>query len=230
MLTLHHHPLSAAGRFARLALSEYDVEFTPIEQRLWERDPAFLTMNPLGTLPVLVEDARPAICGYGPVSEYLDETRGTMARERRLMPEDPFDRAEARRLVDWYLGKLETDVTRYLVRERVEKLFMTHEQGGGSPDAATIRAARANITYHMQYSEWLAGTRSWMAGDQMSVADLAAAAALSCLDYIGEVPFDDYPNLKDWYSRMKSRPSFRPLLADRLRGLQPVPHYADLDF
>jgi glutathione S-transferase len=222
--------MSAASRFIRLMLAEYDEQMTLVEQRLWERDPAFLTMNPLGTLPVLVENNRPAICSVGPVSEYLDETRGAMARERRLMPEDAFERAEVRRLIEWYLVKLEADVTRYMVRERVEKLFMSAEQGGGSPDAATIRAARANITYHMQYTEWLAGTRSWLGGDMMSAADLAAAAALSVLDYIGEVPFDQYPHMKEWYQRIKSRPAFRPLLGDRLRGLSPVPHYADLDF
>ena len=67
-------------------------------------------------------------------------------------------------------------------------------------------------------------------GGRITYADMAAAAALSVLDYLGEVNWSDFPAAKDWYSRVKSRPSFRPLLADRVRGLSSVSTYGDLDF
>jgi hypothetical protein len=137
---------------------------------------------------------------------------------------------EARRLVDWYLGKTDAEVTKHLARERAFKPMMPREQGGGSPDAQAIRVARANLKPHMKYTNWLAGTRDWLAGDTMSYADLAAAGSLSVLDYLGEIDWSDYPAARDWYVRIKSRPSFRPLLADRISGLPPVSHYADLDF
>ena len=170
------------------------------------------------------------IVGASVIAEYLDETRGVLKRERRLFAEDPMDRAEIRRLADWYLVKTESEVTRHLVRERVFKPQMPSPQGGGSPDAAAIRAARANIRQHMKYTNWLAGTRNWLAGGRITYADLAAAAAISILDYLGEIDWTEYPSAREWYSRMKSRPSFRPLLGDRVRGLTPVSHYADLDF
>jgi glutathione S-transferase len=171
-----------------------------------------------------------ALAGATVIAEFMDETAGILKRERRLLAEDPFERAEIRRLTEWFLYKMENEVTRPLTRERVYKLFMKPEQGGGAPDSKVLRAARANIRQHMKYIAWLAGTRPNLAGARLSYADLAAAAALSVLDYLGEINWDEVPQAKDWYQRIKSRPSFRPLLADRIRGVTPVSHYADLDF
>ena len=230
MLTLFHHPLFAACRFVRLSFGEYGEELALIEEKPWQRRKEFLALNPAATLPVLLAEGDHAVVGATTIAEYLDETRGVLKRERRLMAEDPLARAEIRRLVDWYLVKLEADVARHLVRERVLKPVMGAEFGGGSPDSAAIRAARANIRQHLKYTNWLAGTRNWLAGTRLSYADMAAAASLSVLDYLGEVAWADYPAAKDWYTRMKSRPSFRPLLLDRVRGLSPASHYGDLDF
>ncbi len=230
MLTLFHHPIYASCRFVRIAFGEYGEEIELIEEKPWARRKEFLALNPAATLPVLLAEGDQPVVGATVIAEYLDETRGPLKRERRLMAEDPQARAEIRRLVDWYLVKADAEVTRHLVRERVLKPIMTTEQGGGSPDSGAIRAARTNIRQHMKYTNFLAGTRNWLAGDRLSYADLAGAAALSVLDYLGEVSWADYPAAKDWYGRIKSRPSFRPILADRVRSLSPVSHYADLDF
>lgn len=230
MLTLFHHPLYASCRFIRLAFGEYGEEVALIEERPWTRRKEFLTLNPAGTVPVLLAEGDHPIVGATVIAEYLDETRGALRRERRLMAEDSIQRAEIRRLVDWYLVKTDSDVARHLVRERALKPLMGSEHGGSSPDSTAIRAARANIRQHLKYTNWLAGTRDWLAGSRLSYADLAAAATLSVLDYLGEINWGEYAAARDWYSRMKSRPSFRPLLADRVRGLSPVSHYADLDF
>ena len=230
MLTLFHHPMYASCRFVRLTFGEYGEEIALIEERPWDRRKEFLTLNPAATLPVLLAEGDTPIVGAAIVADYIDETRGILKRDKRLMAEDPLERAEIRRLMDWYLTKTEGDVSRHLVRERVLKPLMPSEQGGGSPDSAAIRAARANIRQHLKYTNWLAGTRNWLAGPRLTYADLAAAATLSVLDYLGEITWRDHPAARDWYSRMKSRPSFRPLLADRVRGLSPVSHYADLDF
>lgn len=230
MLTLFHHPLYASCRFIRLAFSEYGEEVALIEEQPWARRQEFLSLNPAGTVPVLLAEGDHAIVGATVIAEYLDETRGALKREKRLMAEDPMQRAEIRRLVSWYLEKMENDVTRHLVRERALKSLMRGMEGGGSPDSTAIRTARSNVRQHLKYTNWLASTRDWLAGPRLSNADLAAAAGLSILDYLGEIEWHDYPQARDWYSRMKSRPSFRPLLADRVRGLSPVSHYADLDF
>ena len=222
--------MSSASRFVRLILSEYGYQTELSEEQPWENRRDFLALNPAGTLPVYVDDSMRALCGATIISEYLDETSGIMKRDRRLLAEDPFQRAEIRRLTEWFLQKMEADVTRPLVRERIYKLQMTPDQGGGAPDSKILRTSRNNIRQHMKYLSWLAGSRPWLAGDRISYADLAAAAATSVLDYLGEIDWSDAPTAKEWYQRLKSRPSFRPLLAERVRGVTPVSHYADLDF
>ena len=230
MPTLYHHPMSAASRFIRLVLHEYDMDTELVEERTWEQRREFLTLNPAATLPVYVDGSMQALSGAGVIAEFIDETRGMLKRENRLMPDEALKRAEVRRLTDWFLIKLEQDVTRHLVRERVYKLLMPKEAGGGAPDSKALRAARANIRQHMRYLDYLANSRNWLAGESLSYADLAAAGALSTLDYLGEIKWDETPQAKEWYQRIKSRPSMRPLLADRVNPLSPVPHYADLDF
>ncbi|RVA50550.1 glutathione S-transferase family protein, partial [Mesorhizobium sp. M7A.F.Ca.US.001.01.1.1] len=149
MLTLFHHPMFATCRFVRLAFGEYGEELALIEEKPWTRRKEFLALNPAGTLPILLAEGDVPIVGATVISEYLDETRGVLKRDKRLFAEDPMQRAEIRRLIDWYLNKAESEVTRHLVRERVLKPVMPETAGGGSPDSGAIRAARANIRQHM---------------------------------------------------------------------------------
>lgn len=227
MLTLHHAPLDAASRFIRLCLGEYGLTADLIEERVTERREAFLILNPSGTVPVLVENGQ-AICGVSPIAEYLDETRGFDLGSRRLFPADPVMRAEMRRLTEWFLIKFEEEVTRLLVHEKLTKRSL--KGSAASPDMTAIRAARTNIRYHLKYIGFLIARRSFLAGDWLTIADLAGAAHLSVVDYLGDVPWDEDEAAKTWYARMKSRPSFRALLADIVPGLAPASTYADLDF
>jgi glutathione S-transferase len=93
-----------------------------------------------------------------------------------------------------------------------------------------IRAARSNVRYHLKYIGYLIATRNWLAGDELTYADLAAAAHLSVADYLGDVPWDEDKTAREWYARVKSRPAFRALLSDRVPGMVASAHYADLDF
>ena len=229
MITLYHDTLSAPARTARLVCAEYGMDIEAVEEQLWRRRAEFATLNPAMTLPVLKADAV-TVCGLHPVIEYLDETVGAMRRDGRLHPDNAAARAEVRRLVDWFAQKMDSEVTRHIVRERVEKLLIPADQGGGSPNSQSLRVARANVKHHLRYLEWLAGSRAWLAGDGLTYADMAGAAAISVLDYMGEIDWSEAPYTKDWYGRMKSRPAFRGLLSDRVKGLVPPKHYADLDF
>ena len=230
MTDLYQHPLCPHSRFIRLVLGEIGIEPNLIEERAFERRYAFLVMNPAGTTPVLVEHPDRPIPGAGPIAEYMDETRGPGLADRRLLPEDPMGRVEARRLLDWFNGKFFAEVSGHLITEKVYKRFMTAEQGGGAPDMDAVRVARANIRYHLRYIGHLIRTRNWLAGDRLTYADLAAAAHLSSIDFLGDVPWTEDDTAKHWYARVKSRPSFRTLLADRVPGIVPSPVYADLDF
>jgi glutathione S-transferase len=231
MITLHHYPLSVQSRFIRLVLDECEVKPELVEERYWERRQEFLLLNPAGDVPVLVEQDGPPIAGAWAASEYLDETRGFGLAERRLLPAAADERAEVRRLCDWFLHKFDAEVTAYLVEEKLIKREKAKAGGdGGAPNSSLLRAARANVRTHLHYVEHLVTAKNWLAGDRMSYADLAAAAAFSVADYLGEVPWQEAAEAKVWYMRMKSRPAFRPLLSEQVRGLRPASHYADLDF
>ena len=227
---LFHHPFCPHSRFVRLMMGEYGVAVRLVEERVWERREAFLLLNPAGTTPVLVEEGHPAVPGADVIAEYLDETRGAELDDRRLLPTEPGTRVEVRRLTGWFNAKFFEEVTNLLVVEKIYKRHMSVNHGGGPPDTQAIRAARSNIRYHLAYIGWLMRGRTWLAGERLSYADLAAAAQLSVADYLGDVPWNEDEGAKNWYARVKSRPSFRTILADTLPGMPPSATYADLDF
>jgi glutathione S-transferase len=229
-VTLFHHPFCPHSRFVRTALGEYGTTMRLVEEHVWERREAFLVLNPAGTTPVLVEEGSPAVPGAEIIAEYLDETRGHALGDGRLLPEDQGARIEVRRLMNWFHAKFFEEVTSLLVMEKVYKRYMTRQAGGGPPDTQVIHAARHNVRYHLAYIGWLMRSRNWLAGDRLSYADIAAAAHLSCADYVGDVPWHEDEGAKSWYARIKSRPAFRALLTEALPGMQPSATYADLDF
>jgi len=230
MALLYHHPLCPHSRFVRLLLAEYGVGAELIEEQTFERREGFLILNPAGETPVFIEDNGFAVAGASIIAEYFDDAYGHVLGDHRLMPDDPRQRVEVRRLLDWFHRKFFAEVTDWLVTEKIYKRFMPAAAGGGAPDMDRVRAARSNIRYHLRYIGYLTGRRNWLAGDRLSYADLAAAAHLSSVDFLGDVPWDEDETAKLWYARVKSRPAFRALLADRLPGLIPAQEYADLDF
>ena len=230
MVKLYHHPFCPHSRFVRLALGEYALEPELIEEEVRERRREFLLLCPEGATPVMAEAAAPSLSGAQVIAEYLEDTRGEAHGERALMPRDAPGRAETRRLSNWFNAKFFLEVSQPLLREKVAKRYLSSKQGGGGPDMDIVRAARANLRYHLRYVGHLIGARRWLAGERMSYADLAAAAHLSCIDYLGDVAWSEDETAKSWYARVKSRPSFRPLLALRLQGLAPAESYANLDF
>jgi glutathione S-transferase len=232
MRRLFHHPLQPQSRAVRLLLAEKRLDAEFVLERPWERREQFLAINHAGEVPVLVEDGGLALCGFHPVIEYLEEAypdappAGTPMLGRTVQ-----ERAEVRRLVGWFDGKFDREVTRNLLHEKIFKRFIPNGAGAsGGPDSGAIRAGKANIGTHLAYIAWMMERRHWLAGPNLSLADLVAAAQISAIDYLGDVPWGEHEAAKDWYARMKSRPSFRPLLADTLPGAPPPPHYADLDF
>src|SRR5690606_17877686 len=132
------------------------------------------------------------------IAEYLDETRGSSLGSHRLIPADPKTRAEVRRIASWFNDKFFTEVSELLVREKILKRRRAAAEGGGPPDSTALHAARKNIRYHLQYIGWLLKTRSWLAADRLSFADLAAAAHLSAIDYLGDVPWQEDEGAKNW--------------------------------
>jgi glutathione S-transferase len=221
MRRLYHQPLSPFCRKIRLVLAEKKIEVELVEEPTWERRMDFLRMNPAGKVPVLrIDDL--VLADSNAIFEYLEE----VYPEPALLPRDPALRAEARRLVGWFDDKFHDEVTANLLYQRVHKKLAK----SGYPESDKIKAGLRNVKYHLDYIGWLIDHRRWLAGDMLTVADFAAAAHLSCLDYVGDVDWGRNQGLHEWYAKIKSRPAFRSLLADLVPGFPPPQHYADLDF
>ena len=202
MHTLWHSRLCPHSRAVRLALNELGLAYERVDERPWEWRAELLALNPAGELPVLRMDNGPLLAGWYAIVEYLAEAPrvpGAGGRQLKLLPGGREDRAEVRRLTDWFLGKMHREVSRELLLEKVYPLLQG--RGPGAPDAEVLRQVRGSLRYHLGYIAFLAYQRNWLAGDEASFADLAAAAQLSVLDYLGEVPWDEHPAMKEWYSR-----------------------------
>ena len=221
MRTVYHLPLSPFSRKVRLVMGEKKLAFELRVEDIWLRREEFLILNPTGQVPVLIDDGL-VVADSTAICEYLEDAYPIPT----LIGKTPAARAEARRLAFWFDLKFAREVTSNIVYEKMMKRLL----GGGEPDSERIRVGKDNIRYHLEYIEFLTERRNWLAGDNLTCADLAAGAHLSVIDYLGDVPWDQHVEAKNWYARLKSRPSFQPLLTDHVAGVLPPKTYADLDF
>jgi glutathione S-transferase len=220
MNNLYHFPLCPFSRQIRVLLKEKDISFSLIRQDYWLRDKNLLALNPAGELPIY-STQEGNICGIYPLLEYLAETLSPS-----FMDFSSIEKAEVRRIVFWLNKKLYREVTKYILDEKMIRLFIN----AGSPRSELLRNAKENLNKHLKYITKLIEDKEYIATSSISVADFVAASHLSVLDFFDEIAWDQNPALKHWYSLIKSRPSFRPLLLDRLPGFNPPKHYSDLDF
>jgi len=221
MLRLYHVPLSPFCRKVRLVLAEKKMDVELIEERYWDQSTEFLRRNPAGKVPILRHEGA-LLTESTPICEYIEELNPNPS----LIPKDAKARYEMRRLVSWFDDKFHHEVTSNLLYERVNKKV----SGQGFPDSKNIKEGARKIKYHLDYMAWLLEHRRWLAGDTMTLADFAAAAHLSSLDYISDVDWNRSSAVKDWYAKIKSRPAFRNILSDQVSGFPPPRHYNDLDF
>lgn len=228
MRTLLHLPFDPPSRRIRLILQEKGLPARLVETRPWEDREALAAQNPAQTIPVLIDEAPTggeiAICPASAIGEYLEEAYGGASAP--LLPATSAGRAEVRRLIAWFDEKFEADINVRTIRPFIEG----PSRHVGFSKAEEHRAAADAIAWHLDYLSFLLERRAWLACDRMTAADLAGAAHLSANDYFGIIPWAQFPDVKEWYARLKSRPSMRSLLADRAPGASPARQYADLDF
>jgi len=222
MRQLYHTALSPFCRKIRLMLKEKSLEFELINENPWDRKLDLFALSPAADLPILVEDNGFALSGAYAISEYLEENYPGIC----LLGRNAAERAEVRRLVDWFDHKFDHEVRQNILFEKAFK----HYFGQGAPNSAAIRQGQHNLLYHLDYIGYLAGERYFLAGDTLTLADLAAAAHLSAIDYTGDVPWDYNKTAHSWYALVKSRPSMRCILTERVPGVRPPVYYEDPDF
>ena len=223
MWQLYQFPLCPFSRKVRLLLGEKGVGYDLVRESPWDRRDEFLDMNPSGQVPVMADPNRNILLMDSmAICEYLEETVDKAA----MINGTAVNRAEIRRLVAWFDTQYFQDVTAPLLSERMMKRLVTK----ASPDAKILREAMKAAERHLDYTDYLLDHHNWMAGATMSLADLAAAAQISVADYLGGVDWKGHEQTARWYRGFKSRPSFRPLLSERMEGISPPKSYDDVDF
>lgn len=223
MQILYHHPTCPLSRQVRIYLKEFNIEFSASKEDYWKRREEFLQINPAGNLPVLtVSGGKHHLVGIYAILEYFIETQENFY----FMPEDKMERAEIRKYIQWFNEKFYREVSKILIDEKIIRLLMRK----GEPRSNFILAAKSNLSHHLKFLTSLLEQNSYVVSDKISCADIAAAAHISIIDYFGEINWDRWGLLKEWYSIIKSRPSFQPILQDRIAGFPPSVYYAQLDF
>ncbi len=221
MRNLYHFPLCPFSRKVRFILAEKNLDFELIQENFWERRRDFANLNPAMQVPVLVEDNITIPDSYA-ICEYID----AKYPENKLLGNSLEEGAGIRRLVSWFDNKFYNEVSKYLLNEKVFRFYT----GVGGTHSDAIRVAKANLLPHLEYIRFLTDGYRWLMGGKLTLADIAAASHISVIDYLEEIPWDNFPEVKEWYALIKSQPSFRPILADRVLGFTPPKHYANLDF
>jgi glutathione S-transferase len=222
MWQLYQFPLCPFSRKIRLLLSEKNIAYDLVREDPWAASDMFFNLNPAGRTPVLVNEERGiVIADSRAIAEYLEETvdRAPMINGTAV------GRAEIRRLVALFDENFYHDVTAPLLSERMKKRIVLRQP----PDAKVLREAMKLAHGHLDYIDWLVDNRPWLAGSTISMADLAAAAQISVADYLGGIDWTGHEQTRGWYAVFKSRPSFRPLLSERMDVIKPPAHYALVD-
>jgi glutathione S-transferase len=223
MWQLFQFPLCPFSRKVRLLLGEKGVGYDLVRESPWDRRDEFLDMNPAGQVPVMADPNRNILLMDSmAICEYFEETVDKSA----MINGTAVNRAEIRRLVAWFDSQFFNDITAPLLSERMMKRLVTK----AAPDSKILRESMKAAVRHLDYTDYLLDHRNWIAGATMSLADLAAASQISVADYLGGIDWKNHEQTARWYGGMKSRPSFRPLLSERMEGISPTSHYDDVNF
>ena len=222
MWQLFQFPLCPFSRKVRLLLGEKGVGCELVRESPWLRRDEFIDMNPAGQTPVMVDARGTTLIDSIAICEYFEETVDKAA----MINGTAANRAEIRRLVTWFDTQFFRDVTGPLLYERMEKR-VAHQ---AAPDARMLRESMKAAIRHLDYTDYLLDHRQWLGGATMSLADLAAAAQISVTDYLGGIDWKGHEQTARWYRGLKCRPSFRPLLSERMELVAPPSHYDNVDF
>ncbi len=220
---LYHFSLCPFSRKVKIFLAEKSIEVDTAHENFWEKREDFIRMNPTGEVPVLLSyDSDLTIVGSNNICQYLEEVYGGI----KYFGNNIADKVEINRLIDWFDLKFFNEVSKYFLYEQVIKYY----SNSGSPEPSYLRAGAMNLSNHLAYMEQLLSKRKWLAGGKFSLADITASSHLSIIDYLGAIDWENYPITKEYYSLIKSRPSFTQILDDKLLAFEPAEHYKNLDF
>ena len=182
-------------RKVRVILAEKALPFEFVEESAWNADTTVPRYNPLNKVPALVMDDGESIYDSRVICEYLDAISGGT-----LLPKGAAERARARRDEALGDGIADAGILAFLERKREP----------ARQDPAWIQRQMDKVNAGLGALERALGSRAYLGGDAINLADIACACALFWAEFRmpGERLRDAHPGLKAWAARMESRPSF----------------------
>lgn len=222
MITLYHHPICPLSRQVRIYLKELDCEFSTIKEDYWLKRKEFLDINQQGVVPTIIFNDENIVSGIYSITEYFVDSLENFF----FMPKNNLARAEIRAHMQWFNDTLYRQVSKILIDEKIIRLMMRL----GSPRSDFLKVAKKNLNKHFQYLSGLLEDKNYIVSDKISCADIAASSHISVIDYFGEINWNQWPDIKRWYSLIKSRPGFKSILQDEIPGFSSPEHYSVLDF
>lgn len=196
-----------------------------LQENFWEKRKSFIAMNPAGEIPILFDNSSAnLVIGSSVIIEYIEEK---YQNGKSFIGDNYAKRSEVRRLQSWFDQKFYNEIGRCITNERY---FNRFQKASNAPSSENIHNARKNLPIHFSYIEYILESRKYLAGDQISVADFAAGAHISVIDYFGDINWNHFQAVKDWYSMVKSHKFFSAILKDRVVNTNPPEWYSKLDF
>ena len=217
------------SRKVEFFLEESGLDYQTVDVKYWLRKPEFIKLNPAGEVPVLKNmETKQIICDSFLICNYLDEIehKSDELSYFDFLGNNLPEKYEVQRLHMWFDKKFYNDVVRYFI----EEIFLNSVSGNKDTNMNKINVASENLVKHIKYIEYLLSKRKWLACEMFTIADIAAAAQLSILDYQGYIDWEKYKKLKEWYITVKSKKGFRKILYEKIPGFKPYKYYSELDF
>ncbi|KAJ6523413.1 glutathione S-transferase [Mycena vulgaris] len=198
-----------------LILLEKQIPFQHFVMDLDKGDhktPTFLTQQPFGEVPVIDDDGfilyeSRAIC------RYLAEKY--TARGFSLIPTDLkgkalFEQAASIEFASFYPQ---------IMRVRTETFFKPRQ--GLPVDEAALAAAMSDLSAKLDVYEVILGNQKFLAGNEVSLADLFHLYAAALLAEPGlDIMSRQGPNVKRWWSDLIQRPAWIKLTSEGIKGTE----------
>lgn len=226
MNILYHNIVCPFSKQARILLKELNIDFHLKQDiSLLKEKYSLIKLNIARTLPIFEDDINKYyIIGIYSLAEYLKEEYENFT----LFSNKINHNCEIRRIFQWFNEKFNREVTQIYLKAKL--INNSENYLNNYPNIKLLNLSLDNLKKHLDYINYLLDIRSFIAWENISIADIAAASHLSLLDYFGEIKWNDLPRLQQWYSIIKSRPSFQQILNDKIAGFKASPNYSNLDF
>jgi glutathione S-transferase len=194
---LYYHPLSPHSQKVLVAIYEKNARFEPhiVDLGKDAERAQFKKLYAVGQLPVIVLNHGPVIPESSIIIEYMDGFGGP-----RLLSDYPDLARKARfkdRLMDLYLI------------EPIRVLREESEKPSRERNSERAERAREQVKAVYEFLEHELDGQSWANGEEFSLADCTAAAALSYAEPL--LSYASYPRMVEYVARLEQRPSVRRL-------------------